>query len=221
MFSGRTPFFLKPCRLFGSKKSRMNTNTRSRARKALQILCLTAASAVMPVFTARALEQTTSGAPVGEAHPSRSSEKVSEDHTFSKKDIKDFVGLSIPILSIILGIGMGGFAVALEYRRRRDLINMCHLERMAALEKGLELPPFPSELFQDTRRSQGPALTPEQCLKPGVILVAGGLGVGTLVSMVALWKVGVGVGALLIFSGLGFLAIHRFGPKSGGPGTRI
>ena len=57
------------------------------------------------------------------------------------------LSMAIPIVAIL-----GAFTVAIvttyiHYRRQRELLQMHHIERMAALEKGIELPPLSPELL--------------------------------------------------------------------------
>ena len=57
------------------------------------------------------------------------------------------LSMAIPILAVL-----GAFTVAIvgtyiHYRRQRELLQLHHAERMAALEKGIELPPLSPELL--------------------------------------------------------------------------
>ena len=57
----------------------------------------------------------------------------------------------IPIFGILFGIG-GPVAVVivwftLNYHKRRKLMELHHTERMAAIERGMEIPPLPIELI--------------------------------------------------------------------------
>ena len=57
----------------------------------------------------------------------------------------------IPIFGILFGIG-GPAAVViiwftLNYYKRRKLMELHHAERMAAIERGMEIPPLPIELI--------------------------------------------------------------------------
>lgn len=60
----------------------------------------------------------------------------------------------IPIVAIIMGVGIGMMSLYLQFRTRRNLLQLHHTERMAAIERGIELPPLAPELFQDTRRRE-------------------------------------------------------------------
>lgn len=59
------------------------------------------------------------------------------------------VGLLIPIIAIVMGIGIGMLALILQYRKRKEMFALYHQERMAALEKGVELPPMPEAFFAE------------------------------------------------------------------------
>ena len=59
------------------------------------------------------------------------------------------LALLIPIVAIIGGVASGMFATYHRMRRERELPQLYHAERMAAIEKGVELPPLPPELFHD------------------------------------------------------------------------
>lgn len=57
----------------------------------------------------------------------------------------------IPILGILFGIGGPVVVVivwfTLNYHKRRKLMELHHTERMAAIERGMEIPPLPIELI--------------------------------------------------------------------------
>jgi Domain of unknown function (DUF6249) len=58
------------------------------------------------------------------------------------------IGELIPIVAIIMGIGMVMLSLYLDFRKKRELVQAYHAERMAAIEKGIEIPPLPAELLQ-------------------------------------------------------------------------
>jgi multisubunit Na+/H+ antiporter MnhC subunit len=66
--------------------------------------------------------------------------------------IHGILALTIPITAIVLGIGIGALSLWLDYRRKTALFELHHRERMAAIEKGIEVPPLPPELFTNPRR---------------------------------------------------------------------
>jgi hypothetical protein len=69
-------------------------------------------------------------------------------------EVKEILGIMIPIIAIVMGIGIGMLALWLDYRRKRDVYGLFHKERMAAIEKGLELPPLPADFFNDYNRGR-------------------------------------------------------------------
>ena len=90
----------------------------------------------------------------------------------------------IPIFGIVFAIGLPlsipiVFAV-LNYRKRRRLMELHHAERMAAIERGLDVPPLPLELIdgQSGRRRR-------TSLLPGLVWLFVGLAV-----LISLGKVG-------------------------------
>jgi hypothetical protein len=82
------------------------------------------------------------------------------------------LALMIPIISIVMGIGIGMLAIYLNYRKRKDLLDHYHQERMAALEKGIECPPWPDRLLGD----EGTPASPRRHLLKGLVWLFIGLG---------------------------------------------
>jgi hypothetical protein len=69
--------------------------------------------------------------------------------------LEGVLGVMIPIIAIVMGIGMGIVGMWLDYRKKREIFELHHKERMAAIEKGMEVPPLPPELFQGNKRANG------------------------------------------------------------------
>lgn len=92
--------------------------------------------------------------------------------------IEPVVALFIPIIAIIFGVGIGMLALYLGYRKRKELFVLYHQERMAALEKGVDLPPLPDALFSEEARPSDP----RRHLLKGLVWLFTGIGLG-----VALW----------------------------------
>lgn len=55
----------------------------------------------------------------------------------------------IPIVSIVMGVGSGMLSVYLNYRKRKEMFALFHQQRMAAIDKGIELPPLPDHFFRE------------------------------------------------------------------------
>ncbi len=66
--------------------------------------------------------------------------------------ISEVIAVMIPIVAIVMGVGIGMLALFLDYRKKRDMFALHHKERLAAIDKGMEVPPLPAEFFGDTRR---------------------------------------------------------------------
>ena len=72
----------------------------------------------------------------------------------------------IPIFGILFGIGGPAVIVivwfTLNYHKRRKLMELHHTERMAAIERGMEIPPLPIELLdgRSTPKRRRTALLP-------------------------------------------------------------
>lgn len=69
-------------------------------------------------------------------------------------DWKHILPLLIPLLSIALGIGLAMFGLWLDYRKKTQLVELHHKERLLALERGQELPPLPEQLLGNVRRPE-------------------------------------------------------------------
>src|SRR6185436_20303464 len=80
--------------------------------------------------------------------------------------MKEFMALLIPLVSVVMGIGIGMLAIYFEYRKRKEMFELYHKERMAALDKGMELPPLPEEFFR-----HGKPPSPHGKLLGGLVLV--------------------------------------------------
>jgi hypothetical protein len=57
------------------------------------------------------------------------------------------LGVMIPIVAIVMGLGVGMLKVWTDYRKKREILQAHHAERMAAIEKGIELPPLPPQFY--------------------------------------------------------------------------
>jgi hypothetical protein len=121
--------------------------------------------------------------------------------------------LLIPIIAIVLGLGTGMLSIFLNYRKRKDMFALYHQERMAAIEKGIELPPLPTDFFHDdgpSRRSS------HGTLLGGLVLVFTGLALylalhftvsrtdaGGDVALYALIPAGIGAACLVYYFTVG------------------
>jgi hypothetical protein len=66
--------------------------------------------------------------------------------------LTEIIAVTIPIVAIVFGVGIGMLSMYFDYRKKRGAIELHHKERLAAIDKGIELPPLPPGLFEDSRR---------------------------------------------------------------------
>jgi Domain of unknown function (DUF6249) len=134
------------------------------------------------------------------------------------------LGVMVPIVAIIMGIGIGMLRLWLDYRNRRDMFQMHHAERMAAIEKGIELPPLPPQFFQEYRRG-APSSTGS--LASGLVLVFVGAAIyfalysaaGPDIAPWGLVPAAIGAALLLYYALVGRkLRAPRSGPSARPPG---
>jgi hypothetical protein len=85
--------------------------------------------------------------------------------------VTEVIAVMVPIVAIVMGIGIGMLSLFLDYRKKREMFAMHHKERMAAIEKGMELPPLPAEFFRDARRVRSLS----DYLRRGLILLLVGI----------------------------------------------
>lgn len=57
-------------------------------------------------------------------------------------------GILIPVVAIIGGFSFAMLVVYVRFRRKREALQLLHAERMAAIEKGMDLPPLPPEVLE-------------------------------------------------------------------------
>ncbi len=60
----------------------------------------------------------------------------------------------IPVAGIVMGVGIGMLSIWAEHKRKSQLLEQIHRERMHAIEKGVEPPPLPENL---TVEGSGPS----------------------------------------------------------------
>jgi hypothetical protein len=70
----------------------------------------------------------------------------------------------VPVLGVIFAVGLPLSIpivyIALNYRKRKRLMELSHAERMAAIERGMEVPPLPIELIDGNSRKRRSSLLP-------------------------------------------------------------
>ena len=122
-------------------------------------------------------------------------------------DIEHLFPLLIPIIAIVMGVGIGMLVVYLNYRKRKEMFALYHQERMAAIDKGIELPPLPEAFFSDN----GKAPSPHDKLLMGLVFTFLGVALfitlyflaGLRVALIGALPLGVGLALLLYYFAVG------------------
>jgi hypothetical protein len=118
--------------------------------------------------------------------------------------LTDLFGMLVPISAIVMGIGLAMLAVWLRYQRQREMYQLYHAERMAAIEKGIDLPPLPPEFFQPAARQAG---TGSANLRRGMILLF--LGIAVTVALFGTHEKSWWWGLVPTAIGVAYLLVHR------------
>ncbi|MGC9943692.1 MAG: DUF6249 domain-containing protein [Verrucomicrobiota bacterium] len=129
--------------------------------------------------------------------------------------LPDILIAFVPISAILMIFGTGMLSIYFNFRKRRDMFALYHQERMAAIDKGVELPPLPEDFFhEDGGKSR--RRTQHGTLLSGLILVFLGLTLyialhftvsrmddGGDVALYALVPVGIGLACLIYYFAVG------------------
>jgi hypothetical protein len=79
----------------------------------------------------------------------------------------EVLGVLIPIVAIVFGTSIALLNVLLDYKKKRSIFELHHRERLASIEKGMDVPPLPPELFQSQRERR--VTTPGDILRRGLV----------------------------------------------------
>lgn len=91
------------------------------------------------------------------------------------------LALAVPIVAVTLGLATAMLSMWLDFRKKREMYQLHHAERMAAIEKGVDLPPLPPEFFDGNKRPR----TPYAPLRRGLIWLLAGAA-----ATLAMWGTG-------------------------------
>lgn len=81
----------------------------------------------------------------------------------------DVIGVFIPIVAIVMGIGIGMLSIWTEHKRKAQLLEQNHKERLAALEKGLPMPELDRSLVAGD--DSAPPPTSARAFRNGIMLL--------------------------------------------------
>jgi len=81
----------------------------------------------------------------------------------------------IPITAIVMGIGIGMLGLWTEHKRKSQLMEQLHRERMAAIEKGIELPPMTLDTHALANAKSASAPNTAKVVRFGVFMLTLGI----------------------------------------------
>jgi len=90
---------------------------------------------------------------------------------------------AFPLAVIFVVFAWLGFSAWCDYRKTSNLLRLHHQERMAALEKGLELPPYPTACSDEQQLAASASDKPGRTLLIGLVWLF--LGIGLAVALAA------------------------------------
>lgn len=82
------------------------------------------------------------------------------------------LALMIPIIAILAVAALIFIKIYFSYKRRKEMFTQYHQERMAAIDKGIDLPPLPGGFFGENTVSR---TSPKSHLLKGMILLFVGI----------------------------------------------
>src|ERR1700735_3890801 len=94
----------------------------------------------------------------------------------SHADLPAILSMMIPIVAIVFGIGVAMLGLWFDFRKKREMFQLHHAERMAAIEKGIDVPPLPPEFFRDFKKRN---VSPTAYLRRGLMWLLIGIAVTT------------------------------------------
>jgi hypothetical protein len=112
----------------------------------------------------------------------------------------------VPLVAIMFGVGVPLSIpiiwISLNYRKRRRLMELHHTERMAAIERGMEVPPLPLELIDGRSNRRRSSLLPGLVwFFVGLAMVAGSLSSGDDLPVVfGLVPLAIGIAYLIYYA---------------------
>lgn len=90
--------------------------------------------------------------------------------------LKQILPLLIPIVAIVGGLAVAIVSIALDYKKKSQWLEAHHRERLAAIERGTELPPLPAGFFGE-RAPADAATRQARQVRWGLVLALGGAAV--------------------------------------------
>jgi hypothetical protein len=93
---------------------------------------------------------------------------------------EDVIAVFIPIIAIFMSLLIPIVYAIVDYRRRKDVVEAHHRERLAAIERGTDIPPLPDSFYNPLQRNRRP-----RSLLTGMIWFFVGIGLFVALGKVA------------------------------------
>ena len=134
-------------------------------------------------------------------------------------ELRHILPFMIPIVAIVMGIGIAMLAVWIDYRKKRDIFELHHKERMFAIERGMEVPPLPPQLLAGATAREASCTGPADYLRRGLLWLLVGCAVAAALAInrdldSAAW------GLVPIAVGLAYLIYYRTDARQRRSGDR-
>lgn len=94
-------------------------------------------------------------------------------------ELKSIMPFMIPIVAIVMGVGIGMLGLWTDYRKKREIFELHHKERMLAIERGMEVPPLPESLLAPAERESSKRPVSGDYLRRGLLWLLVGLAIST------------------------------------------
>lgn len=114
----------------------------------------------------------------------------------------DISPMLIPVVAIVMSLLIPIVAIISDGKKKRAIYELHHRERLAAIDKGMEVPPLPPELFDGGQRARGPG----NYLLRGLIWSA--IGIGILIALRNLDEDAASLGIIPLLIGVAYLIYY-------------
>ena len=93
---------------------------------------------------------------------------------------EDTIAVLIPLTAVFMALLIPIVFSIVDYRRRRDIVEANHKERLAAIERGMDIPPLPESFYLSMKPARRSSY-----LLPGLIWLFVGIGLFVALGAVA------------------------------------
>jgi Domain of unknown function (DUF6249) len=73
-------------------------------------------------------------------------------------EISDALGVTVPLVAVVMALSIPILGNCLDFAKRKRLMELYHQQRMAAIDKGADMPPMPMDLLTASGRGRSSPL---------------------------------------------------------------